>query len=149
MFEVEARVENRSGELLYLTAITTTTGEPLVIAQRAFLRQRDIPLQPNQSVVLLYDAADRPLAGIAVCRPNDDCRLLAVDYSNQCHVDSFESLPPLESSWLVAIRAHPQYSFNKVLFPVLGFVPVSLFVSWVYLILRLRFSRRLAGQKSG
>ncbi|MCB0212627.1 MAG: hypothetical protein KDJ52_25005 [Anaerolineae bacterium] len=82
MFEAEARVENRSQERLYITAITTTTGKPVVIGQRAFFQQRDIALQPNQSIHLLYDAADAPLAGIAVCRTNDNCRLLPVDYSN-------------------------------------------------------------------
>ncbi len=146
IFQAEARVENRSGELLYITAITTTTGRPVVIGQRTLLRQRDIPIQPNQSIVLLYDAADMPLSGIAVCRANDDCRLLAVDHSNRYYVDSYESLPGLEPSWLAAIRSYPSYSFMPVLFPVLGLVPVVLFLSWLYLVLRSRFSRRLAGK---
>lgn len=146
IFEAEARVENRSGELLCLTAVTTTTGRPVVIGQRASLRQRDIPIQPGQSLVLLYDAADMPLAGIAVCRTNDNCRLLGVDHSNTYYLDSFESLPRLEPSWLAAIRSYPQYSFNVVLFPILGLVPVVLFFSWLYLVLRLRFRPKLAGK---
>jgi hypothetical protein len=133
LFETEARIENRSGETLYLTPITTTRGRPEVITQLAFLRQRDIPLQPGRSIVLTYDAADMPLSGIAVCRTNDDCRLLAVDYSNAYYLDSFEDLPGLEPGWLLAIRSLSPYNFSIVLFPVLGLVPVVLFLSWLYL----------------
>jgi len=105
--------------------------EPMMA--RTFLRQRDIPLQPNRSIVLTYDAADMPLSGIAVCRTNDDCRLLAVDYSDVYYLDSFENLPSLEPSWLLAIRSLSPYNFGIVLFPALGLVPVVLFLSWLYL----------------
>ena len=133
LFKAEARVENRSGETFNITPITTTSGRPQVIMQLASLRQRDIPLQPNRSIVLTYDAADMPLSGIAVCRTNDDCRLLAVDYSGVYFLDSFENLTNLEPSWLSAIRSLPPYNFGIVLFPVLGLLPVILFSSWLYL----------------
>ena len=141
-FHGEARVENRSGETLYITPITTTYGHPVVIGQFTFIRQRDIPLQPNRSIVLTYDTADMPLSGIAVCRTNNDCRLLAVDHLDVYYLDSFENLPSLEPGWLLAIRSHPPYSFQIIVFPILGLLPVILFLSWLYLIVRSRFSRR-------
>lgn len=132
LFEGKARVENNSGEILYLTPITTTYGYPKVIIQSAFLRQRDIPLQPNQSIVLTYDTADMPLAGIAVCRANQDCRLLITNYfSDTYNLDSFEILPELDQDWVEAIQSHPRYSYNLVIFPTLGFLPVALFFWWL------------------
>jgi hypothetical protein len=142
LFEAQARVENRSGETLYITPITTTYGRPVVIPQPTFIRQRDIPLQPNRSIVLTYDVADMPLSGIAVCRTDDDCRLLAVDYSNVYYLDSFENLPRLEPSWLLAIRSHPPYNFGIVLLPVLSLLPVVLFSSWLYLVVKSRSQKK-------
>ena len=133
LFKAEARVENRTGETLYLTPITTTRGQPEVITQPAFFKQRDILLKPGRSIALTYDVADMPLAGIAVCRSDDECRLLAVDYSDEYSLDSFETLPNLEPGWLLAIRSHPLYNFSIVLYPLLGLVPVVLFLSWLYL----------------
>ena len=133
LFEAEARVENRSGETLYVTPISTTFGRPMVITKLTSFRWKDIPLRPNGSVVLTYDSADMPLSGVAVCRTNDDCRYLAVDYSNEYYVDSFESLPGLEPGWLQAVQSQPQYNFMAVLVPMLGLLPVLLFLGWLYL----------------
>ena len=133
LFESEARVENRTTETFYLTAITTTYGEPMVIAQNISFRQSDIPLEPNRSVALQYDAADLPLAGIAVCRNDADCRLLAVNNSGAYAIDSYESLPPLEPAWLEAIRSRPQNNYRSILFPLLSLVPILLFAAWLYL----------------
>ena len=133
LFESEARVENRSGETLYVTPITTTSGQPQVIPQLAFLRQRDIPLQPNHSIMLTYDSADLPLSGIAVCRTNDDCRLLAVDNSDEYYLDSFENLPSLETSWLAAIQSYPRNNFGIVLMPIYCLLPFVLFSIWLFL----------------
>ena len=133
LFETEAHVENQTTETFYLTAITTTYGEPRVIAQNISFRQRDIPLAPNSSVVLTYDSADMLLAGIAVCRTDEDCRLLNVDYSGMYVLDSYETLPSLEPSWFEAIRAHPLYNYTTVLLPVLGLLPILLLVSWLYM----------------
>ncbi|MCL6541133.1 MAG: hypothetical protein K6T87_11235 [Roseiflexus sp.] len=83
LFEAKTRVENRTSEVLYLTSITTTYGRPVVIAQNITFRQRDIPLEPNGAVLLEYDAADMPHAGIAVCRTAEDCRLLMNDYTTK------------------------------------------------------------------
>lgn len=133
LFESQARVENRTAETLYLTAITTTYGEPMVIAQNISFRQRDIPLEPNSSVALQYDAADLPLAGIAVCRNDADCRLLAVNNSGAYSVDSYESLPPLEPTWLEAMRSRPRNNYGSLLFPLLSLLPILSFAAWLYL----------------
>lgn len=134
LFEGKAQVENNSGETLYLTPITTTYGHPEVITQSAFFRQRDIPLEPNQSVVLTYDTADTPLAGIAVCRANQDCRLLGVKnyFSDTYHLESMDTLPKLDQDWLKAIQSHPRYNYGLVIFPALGLIPVALFWVWLY-----------------
>jgi hypothetical protein len=133
LFEAEARVENRTTETFYLTPITTTNGQPMVIAQNISLRQRDIPLEPNGSVVLKYDSADMPLSGIAVCRTDEDCRLLPVDNSGVYVLDSYENLPDLEPSWLLAIQSQPLNNYSNVLFPALSLLPLLLFASWLYL----------------
>jgi hypothetical protein len=133
LFESQAQVENRTSETFYLTAITMTYGHPVVIAQGTTPRQRDIPLEPNASIVLQYDSADMPLSGIAVCRTNDDCRLMAVDYSNMYYLDSYESLPPLEPSWLQAIQAHPLNNYSNGFISVLALVPLLLLAGWWYL----------------
>jgi hypothetical protein len=133
LFEAEARVENRTTETFYLTPITTTYGEPRVIAQNISLRQRDIPLVPNGSVLLKYDSADMPLAGIAVCRTDEDCRLLAFDNSGMYVLEAYENLPSLEPSWLLAIRSQPLRNYSNILIPALSLLPILLFASWLYL----------------
>ena len=133
LFQAEARVENRTGETLYITAITTTYGRPTVISQNVSFRQRDIPIQPNGSVRLEYDSADMPLSGIAVCRTAHDCRLLAVDYADAYQVDSYEALPSLDPSWLAAIQSHPLYNYSNVLIPALSLLPILLISGWLYL----------------
>jgi len=138
LFEGQARVENNSGEILFLTPITTTYGYPKVITQSAILRQRDIPLQPNQSIVLTYNTADMPLAGIAVCRANQDCRFLGAKnyFSDTYDLESIETLPKLDHNWIEAIQSHPRYNFGFVLFPVFGLIPVALLFAWMYLGMR-------------
>jgi hypothetical protein len=133
LFEAEATVENRSGEILYITPISTTFGRPMVISQRTSFRLHDIPLRPNRSMMLTYDRADMVLSGIAVCRANNECRLLAVDGSDNYYVDSFENLPELEPDWLLAIQSGLRYNFSPVLIPIMSLVPVVLFLSWLYL----------------
>lgn len=133
LFEVNAQVENVSSETLYITPITTTYGEPRVIPQSAFIRQREFPLHPNRSITLTYDAADMPLSGIAVCRINDDCRVLASDPSNRYILSSFEELPEIDPAWLAAIRSYPQYSFTIFLVLLFCLLPVVLFSNWLYL----------------
>jgi hypothetical protein len=133
LFEAEARVENRTAETFYLTPITTMYGQPQVIVQNISFRRRDIPLAPNGSVVLKYDSADMPLAGIAVCRTDEDCRILAIDNSGVYVLGSYESLPSLEPGWLLAIQSHPLHNYSNFLLPVLSLLPILLFASWLYL----------------
>ena len=105
----------------------------MVIGQNISFRQRHIPVQPNRSVVLEYDSADLPLAGIAVCRTEDDCRVLAVDSSDTYSVASYEALPSLDPSWLAAMRSHPLHNYSNVLIPALSLLPILLIVGWLYL----------------
>ena len=139
-FETGFWVENQTEETLYITPITTTTGKPLIIRQTKSIRQRDFPIRPGQSLILTYDSADRPLSGIAVCRSSEDCRLFATDYTNEYILDSYEDLPPLEQNWLLAVQSSSKWGLDIVIFPLLGFVPVILFVIWVYLSLKDRKS---------
>ena len=142
VFEAEARVENRTSETFYLTPITTMYGKPRVIGQNISFRRRDIPLEPSGSVVLQYDSADMPLAGIAVCKTNEDCRLLTVDNSGTYVIEAYEILPSLEPSWLMAIESHPLNNYSNVLLPALSLVPVLLFAGWYYLV---RLEKKQAG----
>ncbi|MCC9075012.1 hypothetical protein FKZ61_002645 [Litorilinea aerophila] len=142
LFEARAEVQNRTGETLYVTAITTTYGRPMVISQNIAFRQRDIPLQPNTSVVLTYDSADLPLSGIAVCRVGDDCRLLVVNGTGRYSVDSVETLSRLDPGWLAAIRSHPLYNDRAVQALALSLLPILLlFASWYV----GRLERQIAG----
>jgi len=133
LFESDVRIENGTSETFYVTAITTTYGHPQVIPQNISFRQRDIPLAPNSSVVLKYDSADMPLAGIAVCKTSDDCKLLPRENSGAYHLDSYETLPALESDWLTAIQSHPLYNYSNIVIPILSLLPVLLIVFWIYL----------------
>lgn len=131
-FEGEVRLENRSGETLYVTPITTTYGEPMPIMQSA-LRQRDIPVEAGGSVTLTYDAADSPLAGIVVCRDGGECRMFETTYADVQYIDSFESLPDVEADWLAAARTQVQFSPTVVIFPLFILIPIALFAIWLYL----------------
>jgi hypothetical protein len=133
LFESEAHVENKTSQILYLTAITTTYGDPRVISQNIGFQQRDIPIKPQSSVALQYDSADLPLAGIAVCRTEDDCRLLPVNYSHVYELNSYESLDRLDVSWLTAIRSSPLYNYTNILLIVFSLLPILLFSGWFYL----------------
>jgi hypothetical protein len=134
LFRGEAQVENLSGETLYLTAITTTYGDPRVITQSSSFRQRNIPVHPNRSIVLTYDTADTPLDGIAVCREDEECRLLDTDYSADEYVlNSFETLPKLDQSWLLAIQSYPRYNIYLVVVTASALSPIAFFVWWLYL----------------
>jgi len=138
LFEEDVQVENRSKEIVYVTSITTTRGKPEVIGQLSYIKQRDIPIKPGDSVLMTYDMADMPLSGIAVCRAEGDCRLLAVDQKDVYFVDSIEDLPRLEEDWLLAIQSTPQNNFGIVIYPILGFVPIALFAIWLYLTIKER-----------
>jgi hypothetical protein len=136
LFETEARIENRTDETLYLTPITTTYRDPMVIQQIAFIRQVDIPLRPGRSITLTYDAADAPLSGVAVCRKDGECRVLVTESSGVTVLGSFEALYELDPSWLQVIQTSPQYRFGILIYPVLGVLPVILFLNWLYLVWR-------------
>ncbi len=140
LFESEARVENRTSETLYLTAITTTYRDPRVIPQNIGFRRRDIPSKPQSSAVLQYDSADFPLAGIAVCRAEDDCRLLPADSSGTYELNSYESLQRLDPSWLAAIQSSPLHNYSNLITIGLSLVPILVFSSWLYLNRRARSS---------
>jgi hypothetical protein len=141
LFKAEVRIENRTNETLYITAITTTRGYPEVIRQPSSIKQRDFPLRSGQSQILTYDIADAPLAGIAVCRSSEDCRLLGSDYAEVCYLDAYEDYPLLEPEWLETIRSSPERSMGVVIIPVLGLVPIILFISWLYLVVKEKKSR--------
>jgi hypothetical protein len=138
LFESEATVENQTSETLYLTAITTTYGDPRVIPQNIAFRQRDIPVNPQGTVTLQYDSADLPLAGIAVCRAEDDCRMLPVSYPPVYVLNAYENLESLDPSWLAAIQSHPRNTFSSLILLCLSIVPTLLFSGWVYLTRRER-----------
>jgi hypothetical protein len=134
LFETDARIENRTDETLYLTPITTTYRDPMVIPQIGRIRQVDIPLRPGRSITLTYDAADAVLAGAAVCRKDGECRVLDTEYSGVTVLDSFAALHKLDPSWRQAIEASPRYRFGILIYPLLGLVPVVLFLNWLYLV---------------
>jgi len=137
-FEAEVQVENHTAETLYLTPITTTRGKPEVIRQPGSIRQRDFPLSPGQSQRLKYDTADAPLAGIAVCRTSEDCRLLTTEHTDEYDLNAYEDLAILAPEWLKAIQSSPKRNLGVVIFPVLGLVPIILFISWLYLVVKER-----------
>jgi hypothetical protein len=134
LFETEARIENRTDETLYLTPITTTYRDPIVIPKIAFIRQVDIPLRPGRSITLTYNAADAVLAGVAVCRKDGECRMSETESSGVTVLDSFAALHKLDPSWRQAMQTSPKYRFGILIYPILGLVPVVLFLNWLYLV---------------
>lgn len=139
-FATKLQIENKTSETLYLTPITTTYGEPRVIAQTNSIRQRDFPLEASRSFILTYDSADAPLAGVLVCRAEEDCRVLkdnasVFDPNAQAYIQSiasYEDLPIAEADWLQAKQAHPQNSFRVVVMSALGLLPILLFILWLF-----------------
>lgn len=136
LFEKEVQLKNETNETIYLTPITTTYRDPLVIPQRAFIRQVDIPLRPGRSITLTYDAADAPLAGVAVCKKDGECRMLETESSGLTVLNLFGALHELEPSWRQAMQTSPRYRFGILIYPLLGLVPVVLFLNWLYLVVR-------------
>lgn len=138
LFENGAQVENKTTETLYITAITTTYGEPRVIPQNIDFRQGSIPVVPQGSIMLTYDSADLPLSGIVVCRTAQDCRLLPANRSDMYEVNSYEKLETLPPGWRTAIQAAPSYNYAALLIAALSLVSILLFGGWIYLIWRER-----------
>jgi hypothetical protein len=138
LFEKRARVENQTSETLYITAITTTYGDPRIIPQNIAFRQRSIRVRAQQSMMLEYDSADLPLAGIVVCRTPDDCRMLPANHSDIYELTSYEALEGLEPDWLEATQAVPLYNYGTLLIAAFSLVSILLFGGWIYLIRRGR-----------
>jgi hypothetical protein len=138
LFEERARVENQTSETLYITAITTTYGDPRIIPQNIAFRQRSIPVRSQQSMMLEYDAADLPLAGILVCRTTEDCRILPANHSDIYELTSYEALDGLEPGWLEATQAVPLHNYSTFLIAAFSLVSILLFGGWIYLIRRGR-----------
>jgi hypothetical protein len=105
----------------------------MVIQQNIAFRQRDIPVRPQSSVVLQYDSADLPLAGIAVCKTDDDCRFLPAGNSSVYELNSYENLESLDPRWLEAIQLYPLHNYSSLIFIALSLVPILLFLGWLYL----------------
>jgi hypothetical protein len=133
LFESTAHVENKTSQTLYITAITTTYGDPRVIPQNIAFRQRDIPVRPQSSVALQYDSADLPLAGIVVCRNSEDCRLLLANNSGVYELNAYDSLEGLEPDWLDAVQARPVHNYAPLMITAFSLIPIFLFSGWVYL----------------
>ncbi len=130
-FGAEISVENQTTELLYLTPITTTYGDPRVITQNRSLLHKDLPLHPGESMLLTYDSADSPLTGIALCRKSGDCRLLENTGQDVLTVNQIDNLPILDESWLALLQSAPEYNFHFLLYAGFAFIPlVLLFFRW-------------------
>lgn len=133
LFETTVTVENKSGETLYITPIDINAGQPEVLLQVKSLRQRDIPVKPNHSIVVEYDEESADLSGIVVCREIGECRLLPANGADVYYLETFDNLTEIEPGWLETIRAHPQYNFTTTIALVLFLMPIVLFLSWLYM----------------
>ena len=154
-------VLNKTNETLYITPVDTTPGRTVVIEQPLTLRQRNIPLHPNSSVVMINYGEVHELSGVAVCRTNTDCRWATASewqhpsdpnepYALPVQVYTlyfFEGLPKLEASLLLAIQSHRQYNFDILLWLAGILLPFVLFICWLYLVARSRFSPGLPKDK--
>lgn len=132
LFESTAAIENKTNEVLFVTPITTTRGHPEVIAQHGSILQRDFPIQPNESISLIYDSADFGLNGIVVCKASRQCKLLPADYSKNYIISSFESLSDPDASTLNAVEAYPQKSYALIFTVIFAFAPIVFFAGWAY-----------------
>ena len=130
LFQAEVRVENRTDETLYITPITTTYAEPQIIWQFTSLRQRDILLKAGESILLTYDAADSPLAGVILCRDNGDCRLFDTTWGQVNYLDDFDSLPTADESWLNAKNTMQLYNFSALIYITFALLPFLFLWLW-------------------
>lgn len=138
LFENSALVENQTSETLYITAMTTTYGDPRIIPQNIAFRQRSIPVRSQGSILLEYDSADLPLSGIVVCKTTADCRLLPANNSDVYELTSYAGLENLEPGWLEVIQAAPLHNYGTLLIAMFSLVSIVLFGGWIYLIRRER-----------
>ena len=129
-FQANVLVENLANETLTITPITTTYAEPRVIRQVLAPRQRDHLLEPNASILLTYDTADFPLAGIIVCRENGNCRVLKYDGKETLSIEDFNSLPSPDESWLAAIEKTGLYNYAGMIYLVFLIISLILFGIW-------------------
>jgi len=75
-----------------------------------------------------------PLVGIAVCRSEQDCRLLVGNYASEVYsLNSYENLPSLDPSWREAIQAYPLHTYSAVIVPLLSVLPIALLAAWIYI----------------
>lgn len=146
LFESSARIENKTPETLYVTAVTTTYGDPRVIPQNIAFRQRDIPIGPESSIVIQYDSADLPLSGIVVCRDPGDCRLLPAGNSDVYELSSYEDLENLEPGWLEAVQSTALHNYSTLVTVGLSLVSLFLFSGWILLTRREKRSVRNANE---
>lgn len=129
LFHATVLVENHSDERLTITPITTTYAEPRVIEQGLTVRQRDQVLEPNDSMLLTYDTADFPLAGIVVCRQTD-CRALEPAGAETVAIDNFDTLPKADESWLAAVNTSALYNYAGITYISLLVLSMILFGIW-------------------
>jgi len=129
-FHGEVRVENHSDETLYITPITTTYAEPRIITQTLSLYYRDLPIEAGENINITYDTADFPLAGIALCRDDGDCRLLEYTQQETLTFTDFNALPPLEENWLATIQRAPKYNLQLFIFTGFALTPFVLLALW-------------------
>jgi hypothetical protein len=154
-------IVNNTNETLYITPVDRTPGRTVVIEQQLAIKQRDVPLHPNSSVMMIYYGELQELSGISVCRERTDCRW-ATEYEVQVPLDpknplillvrvytlnSFEELPKINADLLLAIQSHRQYSFQVLLWLTGILIPIILFLCWLYFVLKSRFSPRLRGNE--
>ncbi len=129
-FHGEVRVENQSPETIYITPITTTYAEPRIITQALSLHNRDIPLKAGASLNITYDTADFPLAGIALCREEGQCRLLEYTHQETLTFKDFDALPLLDENWLAIIQRAPKYNLQLFIFTGFALIPFILLILW-------------------
>ena len=149
-------VVNKTNETLYITPVDRTPGRPVVIEQPLAIKQRNIPLRPDSSIVMINYGEIHELSGIAVCRTNADCRwATASEWQRLSDPNEpfalpvqvytlyfFDVLPKIDAGLLQAIQSHPQYSFHVLLWLAGILLPVVLFLCWLYLVMKSRFSPR-------
>lgn len=129
-FQATVLVENHTDESLTITPITTTYAEPRVIRQTFSPRQRDHLLKPGASIILTYDTADFPLAGIVVCNESGDCRVLKNTRDETLSIEDFNILPNVDESWLAAKEKIGLQNYAGMIYIALIILSLILFWLW-------------------
>ncbi len=137
VFAAEVQVHNQTATNLTITPVTTTTGQPQIIWQDGLIPRCALSLDPGETLVLQYDAADAYLTGLVVCSAPDTCGQIAF-HGADLTISSLADIDPLPEDWYTAYQQTPRRNPTPLIMALLGSLPFTFYLIWLWLFWRGR-----------